>query len=240
MSDAVARWDSIEHAYQDDYVFRHLTSELNRGECRLLAGSNGSGKTTLLRIVAGLLRATGGSMTWFGVSDAPDPDEAARRRIGYLGHGVGLYADLTGRENLRFFAQMYDADESRIDGLLARLELANRAGEPIRSYSRGMKQRLAIARAFVHGPELLLLDEPFTGLDASGADILETLLLEATGAGGSVLFTSHRLDRATRVATGATVFARGATRDIDFRAIPVSDRTALVLAAMESREQAPA
>ncbi|NNE10216.1 MAG: heme ABC exporter ATP-binding protein CcmA [Gemmatimonadetes bacterium] len=238
MSDAVVRWDSIEHAYQDDFVFRHLTSRLNRGECRLLAGSNGSGKTTLLRIVAGLLRATGGSVTWFDDSDAPD--EAVRARIGYLGHGVGLYADLTGRENLRFFSRLYDADESRIEGLLDRLELAHRADEPIRSYSRGMKQRLAIARALVHGPDLLLLDEPFTGLDASGADILETLLREATEAGGSVLFTSHRLDRATRVATGATVFARAATRDIDLDSIPAGERAALVLSAMESGERTPA
>lgn len=238
MSESVVRWDSIEHAYQDHYIFRRLTSELSRGQCRLLAGPNGSGKTTLLRIVAGLLRPTGGSLTWFGAADTPD--ESVRARIGYLGHGVGLYADLTGRENLRFFARLCDADESRIDGLLTRLELANRADEPIRSYSRGMKQRLAIARAFVHGPDLLLLDEPFTGLDASGADIMETLLRETTGAGGSVLFTSHRLDRATSVATCASILARGAALDIDFSGTPEEERTALVLSAMESGEWIPA
>ena len=163
------------------------------GETLLLLGPNGAGKSTLLRLLATLLRPTSGSLSLFG--DSPTTGEAAglRRRIGFLSHQTFLYDHLTARENLLFYGRLYGlpdpqgAAEMAIRG--ARLE--SRGDDCVGTYSRGMQQRLAIARALLHRPELVLLDEPFTGLDRESAHHLETRLREVRAAGRTQVIATH-------------------------------------------------
>jgi heme exporter protein A len=166
---------------------------LNVGDHEFIAlfGRNGAGKTTLLRIIAGLSRATSGALR-IEAPDAP-PGRLARGSIGYLSHSTALYADLTAMENLRFFAELLDM-RCTDENLMARIErvgLAGREREPVRNYSRGMQQRLAIARAFLHDPSILLLDEPFTGLDHGGTAFLKGYLADAHARGKTCLMALH-------------------------------------------------
>ncbi len=164
------------------------------GEFVVLAGPNGAGKTTLLRILATLSGLTKGAVRVAGL----DPAKAGadvRRQIGYLSHRTLLYDDLTAEQNLRFYARVYGlADaESRIDELLMRVDLTDRRDDLVRTFSRGMQQRLAVARSVLHRPRLLLLDEPYTGLDPVAADALTALLAELAEEGRTLLLTSHDL-----------------------------------------------
>lgn len=176
-------------------VLRAIDMRIEPGERVVLFGSNGAGKTTLLRILATLSRPTKGTLLIDGLTIERDA-QAARRRIGVVAHQPYLYDDLTAEENLRFFAKMYDvADQhSRIDEVLDLVGLAARRGDRVRTFSRGMQQRLALARAIVHRPALLLFDEPDTGLDRAGVGVLERILEEQASAGGSVLMTTHDLE----------------------------------------------
>jgi heme exporter protein A len=180
------------------------------GEFVTLVGPNGAGKTTLLRILATLSRPTSGTLRIAGLDPAKAGD-AVRRRIGFLSHRTLLYDDLTAEQNLRFYAQMYDLDDgvARIDGLLKRVELATRRHDLVRTFSRGMQQRLSVARAVLHGPQLLLLDEPYTGLDPNAAQVLTDLLTGLAGEGCTVLLTTHNLERGLAAGQRAMVLARG-------------------------------
>src|SRR5437867_2907087 len=156
-----------------------LHLNVSEGEFVAVFGRNGAGKTTLLRILAGLTRPSSGTVS----IDAPaavQPREA-HGIMGFLSHNTSLYMDLTALENLRFFARLFDlpSGEAELEDHIRRVGLAGRGSEPVRNYSRGMQQRLAIARAFLHDPAILLLDEPFTGLDQAGTEFLKTYLLEA-------------------------------------------------------------
>ena len=156
-------------------ALRDLRLQVGRGEFIALFGRNGAGKTTFLRIVAGLTRPSSGSVAIEEPSSGPP--SGARGLMGYLSHNTALYADLTALENLRFYARLLDlptADRD-LEREIARVGLAGREREPVRNYSRGMQQRLAIARAFLHDPDILLLDEPFTGLDQAGSDFLDAV-----------------------------------------------------------------
>ena len=180
------------------------------GEFVTLVGPNGAGKTTLLRILATLARPTEGSVRIAGL----DPAEAGteiRRRIGFLSHRTILYDDLTAEQNLRFYARMYDLAEghARIADLLERVGLAARRHELVRTFSRGMQQRLAVGRAVLHRPQVLLLDEPYTGLDADAAQVLTGLLTELAGEGCTILLTTHNLQRGLAVGRRVAVLARG-------------------------------
>jgi heme exporter protein A len=161
------------------------------GEFIALFGRNGAGKTTFLKLAAGLSRPSSGAIK---IQRAEAKERGlARGAIGYLSHNTSLYVDLTAIENLRFFARMMDAPAGD-DFLLQRINQAGLAGreeEPVRNYSRGMQQRLAIARAFLHDPDILLLDEPFTGLDPAGSDFLKGYLLKAHAAGKTCVMAIH-------------------------------------------------
>jgi heme ABC exporter ATP-binding subunit CcmA len=201
--------------------------EAREGETVLLLGPNGAGKTTLLRIVAGLLLATSGSVSVFGRSPRGDGGEA-RRRMGFLSHDLALYPDLTAAENLRFFARLYRVPDApdRVDALLAESRLDAWRDEPVRSFSRGMKQRLALARVFLHRPDLLLLDEPFTGLDLPSSRSLGERLAEARGRGAALLVASHRLDMTAPLGDRAVVLRRGRVADsVDLRGLGIEERT---------------
>ena len=180
------------------------------GECVALLGANGAGKTTLLRVLATLLRPSAGRLVLFG-EDATARPTAVLRRIGYVGHESACYGDLTASENLAFYAELYGvADaERRIAELVEWAGLDGAARRPVRTYSRGMMQRLALARALVHRPELLLLDEPFSGLDPQATAMLETLLVELRTSGHAIVLSTHDVPRAAALATRVVMLHRG-------------------------------
>jgi len=172
-------------------ALRGLDLTVREGEFIALFGRNGAGKTTLLRIIAGLSHPSSGKVA-ISFDSQPAP-RYPRGRIGYLSHNTSLYADLTAIENLQFYAQLMDRP-SGDEFLLRRISevgLAGREKEPVRNYSRGMQQRLAIARAFFHDPDILLLDEPFTGLDQAGSDFLRSYLAGAHSRGKTCLMAIH-------------------------------------------------
>ncbi|MDR0843201.1 MAG: heme ABC exporter ATP-binding protein CcmA, partial [Acidobacteriota bacterium] len=179
-------------------ALRDLDLDVEAGECVALFGRNGAGKTTLLRILAGLARPSSGSFQIKSADGKSGKSDKLRQRgaIGYLSHNTSLYPDLTALENLRFFAGLMDAptDENALVRRMEAVGLAGREREPVRNFSRGMQQRLAIARAFLHDPEILLLDEPFTGLDRLGCDILGDYIRQARAGGKTCLVALHDLE----------------------------------------------
>jgi heme exporter protein A len=180
------------------------------GESAALVGPNGAGKTTLLRILATLSQPTSGTVYVVGMSLARAAGRA-RRYIGFLSHRTLLYEDLTAEQNLRFYACMYDLVDgpARIEELLERVGLIERRHDLVRTFSRGMQQRLAVARAVLHRPRALLLDEPYTGLDPDAARVLTDLLAELAGEGRTVLWTTHNLERGLASDGRMIVLARG-------------------------------
>ena len=191
-------------------VLRKIDIGVERGEFVALLGPNGSGKSTLLRLLCGLSKPTAGSIT-VGGWDVPEEIAAVRAQIGLVSHKPLLYENLTARENLRFFARLYDLDD--IDGRIARglerVGLVKRGHDLVRTYSRGMLQRLSIARALIHDPDVLLLDEPHTGLDQDASATLDRLLLDAYAEGRTIVMTTHELDRAQRIAGRCLILSRG-------------------------------
>jgi heme exporter protein A len=183
---------------------------VEEGEFLTLVGPNGAGKTTLLRVLATLTRPTSGTVRIAGLDPAKAGDRA-RRRIGFLSHRTLLYGDLTAEQNLRFYARMYDlqGDTERVRYLTERVGLAERRHDLVRTFSRGMQQRLAVARAVLHRPQVLLLDEPYTGLDPNAAQVLTDLLAELAGEGCIVLLTTHNLERGLAVGRRVAVLAQG-------------------------------
>jgi heme exporter protein A len=171
----------VGRAYGERVALAGVTLDLPAGRTLAVFGANGAGKTTLLRILATLLRPHAGSASVLG---CPLPKEAwrARGRIGLLSHEPLLYRDLTARENLRFHARLHDVPEERGETLLAAVGLERRGDEPVRALSRGMAQRVAICRAVLHEPELLLLDEPLANLDPGAAEAVAPLIGRASGA----------------------------------------------------------
>ena len=184
--------------------------DVPRGECLAVLGLNGAGKSTLLRLCATLLRPSGGSLAILGGDAGADP-QALRRRIGYLSHRTFLHDHLTGSENLLFYARLYglEAPRDAARGGLERAGLAERGDDRVAAYSRGMQQRLAIARALLHGPDLILLDEPFTGLDRDAAERLERRLREEKRAGRTILLATHDLGPVVRLADRVVILAGG-------------------------------
>jgi heme exporter protein A len=191
-------------------VLAGIDLTVDAGELVVLLGANGAGKTTLLRVLATLLRPSGGTLRLFG-EDASRRPPAARRRVGHVGHESACYPDLTGRENLRFYAELHGVPdpESRITELLRWAGLEEAARRAVRVYSRGMVQRLALARALLHGPELLLLDEPFSGLDPSASARLQSLLAELRRSGHAIVLSTHDVERVAAIATRVAILHRG-------------------------------
>ncbi len=177
------RVSELWRAYGDSWALRGVGFELGRGGDLALVGANGAGKSTLLRILAGLLRPTEGDVSLLGCA-LPREAWRLRARVGYLGHQALLYRELSAAENLRFHARLFGlpgGGAERIAELLDAVELAHRAGTRVAEMSAGMLQRLAICRAVLHEPELLLLDEPYSHLDPAGAAIVEPLIGPAPG-----------------------------------------------------------
>jgi heme exporter protein A len=182
----------VGRAYGERVALREVSFTLAPGATVAVFGANGAGKTTLLRILAGLLRPHAGRASVLG-AELPREAHRARGRIGLLGHEPMLYRDLTVRENLRFHARLHGVAPGRAEELVARVGLAARADDPIRTLSRGMTQRAAICRAVLHAPDLLLLDEPLANLDPGGADAVAPLI--GRGAGPARVLISHDAER---------------------------------------------
>jgi heme exporter protein A len=183
---------------------------VSAGEFVTLVGPNGAGKTTLLRILATLTRPTSGSVRIAGL-DPARAGEQVRRKIGFLSHRTLLYDDLTAGQNLQFAARMYDLADSgaRIEHLLEQFGLAARRNDLVRTFSRGMQQRLALARTLLHRPEVLLLDEPYTGLDPHAAQMLSALLTQLAGEGCTILLATHDLTRSMELGQRVLILAHG-------------------------------
>jgi heme exporter protein A len=191
-------------------VLRGLDFYVQPGEFVALLGPNGAGKTTFLRILASLSRPSKGEVTLMGMR-LPRQAGAVRQRLGVVSHQPLLYGDLTAEENLRFFGRMYGVGDlnHRIARMLELVGLTPRKGDLVRTFSRGMQQRLAIGRAVLHDPDIMLFDEPHTGLDQDACTMLDDALRDVAARGRTVVMTSHDLARAADLASRFDVISRG-------------------------------
>jgi len=180
-TEAAVACAGLGRAYGERAVLRDVSFELPAGATLAVFGANGAGKTTLLRILATLLRPNAGTATVLG-RELPREGWAVRGRIGLLGHDPMLYRDLSARENLRYHARLHDVADGHAENLLDAVGLRLRADEPVRTLSRGMTQRVAVCRAVLHEPDLLLLDEPLANLDPGAAALVEPMIGRASGA----------------------------------------------------------
>jgi len=209
-AEPVLNCDGVAKRFGKTTALRSVSFSLDAGEFLTIFGHNGAGKSTLLNIVATLIRSFEGEVTLFG-EGLDRADQTTRRSLGFMSHDSFLYADLTAYENLVFFARLYGLADppGTASAMLTRVDLSAKSTDVVRDLSRGMKQRLSLGRAFLHSPKLLLLDEPYTGLDETACANLNSMLSEFTGAGGSVLMTTHDIDRGFRVADRVLVLDRG-------------------------------
>ena len=175
--------EGLARRYGEREVLSGISLSLEEGQTLVVFGPNGAGKTTLLRVLATLLRPHSGSVRVLG-SALPEDAWAVRGRLGLLGHEPLLYRELTAVENLRYHARLHDVADGRVEELLERVAMDGRSREPLRTLSRGMVQRVAVARAVLHDPELLLLDEPHANLDPAAVELVAPLIGAGSGPGG--------------------------------------------------------
>jgi heme exporter protein A len=198
--------------YYGNYpALRDYSLDVGQGSCCALLGRNGAGKTTLLRVLAGLSPYQQGQISLLGEKSR---SVNARKATGFLVHCIGVYEDLSARENLKFFARAAEVVQSqgKVDEWLVRVDLDRVADIPVRQYSRGMRQRLALARTFLPAPRLLLLDEPFTSLDDRASGMLRDLLGRAREQGATILFSTHQIREAMAIASHVALIEQGRLR----------------------------
>ncbi len=200
--------ENVFKYYGDFPALRDIGFRVSRGSTVALLGRNGAGKTTLLRIIAGLSKASQGQVRILGSNVR---EERARRRIGILGHGISLYDELTATENLILFAKLYGIENPKQHALewLERTGLERVRDGLVREFSRGMRQRLAVARAFLHDPDVLLFDEPFTSLDDRAIGVLQSLIADAHAKQKTVVMSTHQLREALELATHVGLIRHG-------------------------------
>jgi heme exporter protein A len=206
---AVVEAESLVRAFGGRRAVDGVSLRVHAGESLALFGPNGAGKTTLLRLLGGLLKPSGGGAR-IGGEKVPG-GASVRRQIGVISHRTLLYDALTARENVEFFARLYHvaAPREAATRALERMKIADRADTPVRALSRGMKQRVSVARATVHAPTVVLADEPFTGLDASGARALSEVLRDLREAGAALVLVTHNIEEGLSLATHAAIMHRG-------------------------------
>ena len=223
LREPVVRTSGLVRTFGTREAVRGVTFDLFAGDCLALFGPNGAGKTTLLRVLGGLLTPSAGAASIHGI---PLPGSAEiRARVGIVSHQTMLYDTLTARENVEFFARMYGVRDvaAATESVLARLGATSYADTRVRFLSRGMQQRVSVARAIVHSPMVLLADEPFTGLDAAGAAALTGMLAELRDAGSTIVIVTHNLDEALSLCTAAAIMRAGRFVRLDHAPIPARD-----------------
>ncbi|MDO9085586.1 MAG: heme ABC exporter ATP-binding protein CcmA [Anaerolineaceae bacterium] len=207
---AIIEVNNLVKRFGHKQVLRKLNFSVQQGEFVALLGSNGAGKTTLLRILSSLSKPNYGEIKISGYS-LPGQAVEVRKKLGVVSHLPLLYGDLSAEENLRFYSRLYGLSnfQSHIEEILSLVGLLKRKKDLVRTFSRGMQQRLAIGRAILHDPEVLLLDEPHTGLDQEAANMLDRLLKQIALKGRTVVMTSHDFPRVATLATRFDVLSKG-------------------------------
>jgi ABC-type multidrug transport system ATPase subunit len=202
--------ERLRKSFDEKRILRDITFAIPQGRFTALLGANGAGKTTLLKILATLLPPSQGEITIFG-GDSRRNCAQVRARLGLIGHNAMLYRDLSPLENLVFFGGLYGvpAAEKRARELLSYVQLATRADDPVKTFSRGMLQRVSIARALMHDPDLLLADEPFAGLDAPSTRMLEEMLSKLSDEGKTVILCNHDIEQSLRLVQHVLVLRKG-------------------------------
>lgn len=221
--------NGVGKRYGDAWALAELSVRVSPGEVVGLLGHNGAGKSTFIKLLLGLIRASRGSLAVLGAEPGGRDGEALRRRVGYLPENVAFYGNLTGRETLAYLAELKRAPSSEVDGLLARVGLAGAAERRVRTYSKGMRQRLGVAQALLGDPALLLLDEPTSGLDPAATADFFALIHELRGQGRTIVVSSHvlaelepHLDRAV-ILGGGRLIAQGTMAELQAAAgLPVT------------------
>jgi heme exporter protein A len=200
----------LKKAFGHQYALRGLDLVVQPGEFVTIFGPNGAGKTTLIRILSHLIRPTSGTVRVLGVP-VDQAEGEIRRQIGVISHQTFLYPQLTGRENLTFYGRLFDLEDLpvRIDEVLSQVELSDRADSLVRTWSKGMGQRLAIARAILHRPQIVLLDEPYTGLDQHAAALLSRLLRQLRDGRRTLIMTTHNLEQGLELSHRICIQAAG-------------------------------
>jgi ABC-2 type transport system ATP-binding protein/heme exporter protein A len=210
--DAIISARGIQKSFGNHRALKNIDMEFIKGESVAIFGPNGAGKTTLLKVLSTIVTPTKGSVVINGIDIRKDPSRA-RELIGVVSHENYLYDELTAKENLRFFGNMYgmekDMLEGRIDELLGQVFLLKRENDRVGSFSRGMKQRLSIARALVHKPSILLMDEPYTGLDQQAAEAFENVLRILDTYRVTKIMVSHNIERALQLCDRVMIMDKG-------------------------------
>lgn len=205
--------DNVSKKFKTTKVVDNLSFSVNKGEIVGLLGENGAGKTTTLRMISTMLEITEGDIKVNDI-DVKSNSESVRKEIGILfGGDVGLYDRLSGRENIRYFANLYgmtkkEADE-RIDNLAKSFGMEDYINKPVGKYSRGMKQKISIARSIVHNPSVMLFDEPTTGLDVSAARIVQDFILQCKSENKVILFSSHSMKEVEKLCDRVVIINKG-------------------------------
>ena len=209
MGDAAIQTVKLSKVFGTRKAVDRVTFELPRGAFLSIFGPNGAGKTTLLRVLSTLARPTSGKAEILGIDLKEEPDHV-RDHIGLISHNSMLYPDLTAQENLMFAARLYGVEnpEARVEELLEAVELKHRRLDVVRTFSRGMTQRLSIARALIHNPDVVFLDEPYSGLDPHAVEIFDHLI-EQVREGRTFVMVSHDLQKGYAMCSHALVLARG-------------------------------
>ncbi len=210
MSATLIAIEKLDKTFGARWALRGVSFQITQGEIVALVGPNGAGKTTLLRLIGTLGRPNDGRIH-IGTIPLATHANAARAAIGFVGHQTFMYDDLTAAENLNFYARLYDLPNraARVREVAERVGIAHRLGDVARTLSRGLQQRLTIARMLLHQPAVLLLDEPYTGLDQVAADMLDQIMLDAKKEGRAVLFSTHDLERGLAVCSRALIMKNG-------------------------------
>jgi heme exporter protein A len=199
----------LEKAFGEKRALRGIDLQVGRGECLVIFGHNGAGKTTLLKVLATLMKPSGGTIHING-RDIRDKPARTRREISLVGHQTFLYDDLTVYENLKFYGKMYGIVdlEQRVREVVSRVQLESRLHDCVGTLSHGLQQRASVARAVLHDPAILFLDEPEVGLDSHASSIIKDVLLD-TNAGRTVVMTTHNLERGIELADSVIILDRG-------------------------------
>lgn len=199
----------LQRKFGDYVAIDDLNLSIDKGESFAILGPNGAGKTTLIKVLSTVLRPTSGTIKINGHDIIEDAEEV-KRQIGVVSHNSFLYEELTARENLKFYSRLYRIfDNKKIDTLLDAIELNFRADDLVSTFSRGMLQRLSIARSLLHGPEVLLLDEPATGLDVKSKHTFFEMIKEQNKGGKTVVLTTHHLEEAEELCQKVAIMDRG-------------------------------